>query len=142
MQKDGVCDGGLLVAVCLFLADTKDIEQLLGSLKTGTTLDESVDVDAGVAKTLQNMAKAAEGVDDVGTDQVEAMGEEMMSEMMKKFEEMGEKVRKRTIWTVRDVIKLMRNVGGVNDAAVLLTERFPRSSRRNDAAATVKGCHV
>uniref|UniRef100_A0AAV1TFX2 Uncharacterized protein n=1 Tax=Peronospora matthiolae TaxID=2874970 RepID=A0AAV1TFX2_9STRA len=72
-------------------ADTKDIEQLLGALKTGTTLDESDDVDAGVAKTLQNMAKAAEGVDDVGTDQVEAMGEEMMSEMMKKFEEMGEK---------------------------------------------------
>ncbi|CAI5714622.1 unnamed protein product [Hyaloperonospora brassicae] len=72
-------------------ADTKNIEQLLGSLKTDTTLGESDDVDAGVAKTLQNMAKAAEDFDGVGSAQVEAMGEEMMSEMMKKFEEMGEK---------------------------------------------------
>ena len=95
------------VAVGPFLsdcvADTKNIEQLLGSLKTDTTLDESDDVDAGVAKTLQNMAKAAEDIDGVGSAQVEAMGEEMMSEMMKKFEEMGEKVRRRmlrTLWVV------------------------------------------
>ncbi|KAG6976209.1 hypothetical protein JG688_00001598 [Phytophthora aleatoria] len=68
-------------------ADAENIEQLLGSLKT----DETDDVNAGVAKTLQNMAKAAEDMEGVGTAQVEAMGEEMMSEMMKKFEEMGEK---------------------------------------------------
>ncbi|GMF13819.1 unnamed protein product [Phytophthora lilii] len=54
--------------------------------------DETDDVNAGVAKTLQNMAKAAEDMEGVGTAQVEAMGEEMMAEMMKKFEEMGEKV--------------------------------------------------
>ncbi|CAH0481070.1 unnamed protein product [Peronospora belbahrii] len=71
--------------------DTKNVEQLLGSLKKmDTTCDETDDVNAGVAKTLQNMAKAAQGIDEVGTEQVEAMGEEMMSEMMKKFEEMGE----------------------------------------------------
>ncbi|KAG3116922.1 hypothetical protein PI124_g6610 [Phytophthora idaei] len=68
-------------------ADAENIEQLLGSLKT----DETDDVNAGVAKTLQNMAKAAEDMEGVGTAQMEAMGEEMMSEMMKKFEEMGEK---------------------------------------------------
>ncbi|CAI5722774.1 unnamed protein product [Peronospora effusa] len=72
-------------------ADTEKIEQLLGSLKTDTTSDETDDVNAGVAKTLQNMAKAAEDMEDVGTEQVEAMGEDMVSEMMKKFEEMGEK---------------------------------------------------
>ncbi|RLN67758.1 hypothetical protein BBJ28_00015516 [Nothophytophthora sp. Chile5] len=72
-------------------ADGENIEQLLGSLKTDTTPDETDDVNAGVAKTLQNMAKAAEDMEGMGTAQVENMGEEMMSEMMKKFEEMGEK---------------------------------------------------
>lgn len=75
------------------LADGDNIEQLLGSLKMDSTSDETDDVNAGVAKTLQNMAKAAEDMEGVGTAQVEAMGEEMMAEMMKKFEEMGEKVR-------------------------------------------------
>uniref|UniRef100_H3GM11 Uncharacterized protein n=1 Tax=Phytophthora ramorum TaxID=164328 RepID=H3GM11_PHYRM len=73
--------------------DAENIEQLLGSLKVDATPDETDDVNAGVAKTLQNMAKAAEDMEGVGTAQVEAMGEDMMSEMMKKFEEMGEKVR-------------------------------------------------
>jgi hypothetical protein len=74
-------------------ADADNIEKLLGSLKTDdSTPDETDDVNAGVAKTLQNMAKAAEDMEGVGTAQVEAMGEDMMSEMMKKFEEMGEKV--------------------------------------------------
>ncbi|ETI34151.1 hypothetical protein F441_19099 [Phytophthora nicotianae CJ01A1] len=72
-------------------ADAENIEQLLGSLKTENSTDETDDVNAGVAKTLQNMAKAAEDMEGVGTAQVEAMGEEMMAEMMKKFEEMGEK---------------------------------------------------
>ncbi|EGZ30038.1 hypothetical protein PHYSODRAFT_310116 [Phytophthora sojae] len=72
-------------------ADGDNIEQLLGSLKMDSTSDETDDVNAGVAKTLQNMAKAAEDMEGVGTAQVEAMGEEMMAEMMKKFEEMGEK---------------------------------------------------
>ncbi|KUF94694.1 hypothetical protein AM588_10008088 [Phytophthora nicotianae] len=71
--------------------DAENIEQLLGSLKTENSTDETDDVNAGVAKTLQNMAKAAEDMEGVGTAQVEAMGEEMMAEMMKKFEEMGEK---------------------------------------------------
>ncbi|KAL4099555.1 hypothetical protein PRIC1_007358 [Phytophthora ramorum] len=71
--------------------DAENIEQLLGSLKVDATPDETDDVNAGVAKTLQNMAKAAEDMEGVGTAQVEAMGEDMMSEMMKKFEEMGEK---------------------------------------------------
>ncbi|GMF16542.1 unnamed protein product [Phytophthora fragariaefolia] len=70
------------------------IGQLLGALKADAADDETDDVNAGVAKTLQNMAKAAEDMEGVGTAQVEAMGEEMMSEMMKKFEEMGEKVRR------------------------------------------------
>ncbi|KUF88357.1 Peroxisome biogenesis protein 19-1 [Phytophthora nicotianae] len=74
-----------------FAADAENIEQLLGSLKTENSTDETDDVNAGVAKTLQNMAKAAEDMEGVGTAQVEAMGEEMMAEMMKKFEEMGEK---------------------------------------------------
>ncbi|RLN48648.1 hypothetical protein BBJ29_002540 [Phytophthora kernoviae] len=73
------------------LGDGDNIEQLLGSLKTDAATDETDDVNAGVAKTLQNMAKAAEDMEGVGTAQVEAMGEDMMSEMMKKFEEMGEK---------------------------------------------------
>ncbi|KAE8906291.1 hypothetical protein PF005_g19963 [Phytophthora fragariae] len=71
--------------------DADNIEQLLGSLKMDSTPDETDDVNAGVAKTLQNMAKAAEDMEGVGTAQVEAMGEYMMAEMMKKFEEMGEK---------------------------------------------------
>ncbi|KAG7378254.1 Peroxisome chaperone and import receptor [Phytophthora pseudosyringae] len=72
--------------------DTENIGQLLGSLKTDDATDETDDVNAGVAKTLQNMAKAAEDMEGVGTAQVEAMGEDMMGEMMKKFEQMGEKV--------------------------------------------------
>ena len=79
--------------VATISADTENIEELLGSLKTDTTSDETDDVNAGVAKTLQNMAKAAEEMEGVSPEQVEAMGEDMMSEMMKKFEEMGEKVR-------------------------------------------------
>jgi hypothetical protein len=39
------------------------------------------------------MAKAAEDMEGLESAKVEEMGEEMMSEMMKKFEEMGEKVR-------------------------------------------------
>lgn len=89
-----------MTLMCEYLADTENIEQLLGSLKTDTTPDETDDVNAGVAKTLQNMAKAAEDMEGVGTAQVEEMGEEMMSEMMKKFEEMGEKVR---CWSLMDV---------------------------------------
>lgn len=72
-------------------ADMENIEQLLGSLKTDDSQTETDDVNAGVAKTLQNMAKAVEDMEGVGTAQVEAMGEDMMAEMMKKFEEMGEK---------------------------------------------------
>ncbi|KAL7687299.1 putative pex19 protein [Plasmopara halstedii] len=71
--------------------DAENIEQLLGSLKTENLPDESDDVHVGVAKTLQNMAKVAEEMEGVGTAQVEAMGENMMAEMMKKFEEMGDK---------------------------------------------------
>ncbi|TDH68618.1 hypothetical protein CCR75_000314 [Bremia lactucae] len=72
-------------------ADAENIEQLLGSLKTENGTDETDDVNVGVAKTLQDMAKAAEDMEDMGTAQVEAMGEDMMAEMMKKFEAMGEK---------------------------------------------------
>lgn len=39
------------------------------------------------------MSKAAEDMEGMETAQLEAMGEEMMDEMMKKFEQMGEKVR-------------------------------------------------
>lgn len=85
--------GGIEGLCCGFLGDADNIEQLLGSLKMDSTPDETDDVNAGVAKTLQNMAKAAEDMEGVGTAQVEAMGEDMMAEMMKKFEEMGEKVR-------------------------------------------------
>jgi hypothetical protein len=38
------------------------------------------------------MAKAAEDMEGLDTNKVEHMGEEMMQEMMKQFEEMGEKV--------------------------------------------------
>ncbi|KAI9911116.1 hypothetical protein PsorP6_009143 [Peronosclerospora sorghi] len=72
-------------------AETKNIEKLLGSLKTPALPKETDDVDAAVAETLQNMSKAAEGMESVDTAQIEAMGEEMMAEMMKKFEEMGDK---------------------------------------------------
>ncbi|TYZ64335.1 hypothetical protein PybrP1_012304 [[Pythium] brassicae (nom. inval.)] len=76
--------------------DGKSIEALLGSLKSdgaaaSTAADDDDDVSIGVAKTLQNMSKAAEDMEGMETAQLEAMGEEMMEEMMKKFEQMGEK---------------------------------------------------
>lgn len=70
--------------------DGSNIESLLGSLKMEEQ-QESDDVNLGVAKTLQNMAKAAEDMEGLESAKVEEMGEEMMAEMMKKFEEMGEK---------------------------------------------------
>ncbi|TMW64822.1 hypothetical protein Poli38472_008989 [Pythium oligandrum] len=73
-------------------ADGANIEQLLGSLKTaqGEKEDEDLDVNVGVAKTLQNMAKAAEDMEGLEAAKMEQMGEEMMEEMMKQFEGMGE----------------------------------------------------
>lgn len=45
-----------------------------------------------VGERLQNMAKAAEDMEGMESAKLEEMGEEMMEEMMKKFEGMGEKV--------------------------------------------------
>ncbi|KAF0685728.1 Aste57867_22427 [Aphanomyces stellatus] len=67
----------------------ESLESLLGSLKTKT--DTPVDVDVGVARTLESMAKAAEDMEGMDTNKAEEMGEEMMQEMMKQFEQMGEK---------------------------------------------------
>ncbi|ETV83127.1 hypothetical protein, variant [Aphanomyces astaci] len=68
------------------------LESLLGSLKSKTTADApAADVDVGVARTLQSMAKAAEDMEGLDTNKTEEMGEEMMQEMMKQFEQMGEK---------------------------------------------------
>ncbi|KAF1328761.1 Peroxin 19-1, partial [Globisporangium splendens] len=76
-------------------ADGENIESLLGSLSAksggGGNGDDDDDVSIGVAKTLQNMAKAAEDMEGMESAKLEEMGEEMMEEMMKKFESMGEK---------------------------------------------------
>uniref|UniRef100_K3WTV4 Knr4/Smi1-like domain-containing protein n=1 Tax=Globisporangium ultimum (strain ATCC 200006 / CBS 805.95 / DAOM BR144) TaxID=431595 RepID=K3WTV4_GLOUD len=79
-------------------ADGENIESLLGSLSAkngaaggGGNEDDDDDVSIGVAKTLQNMAKAAEDMEGMESAKLEEMGEEMMEEMMKKFESMGEK---------------------------------------------------
>lgn len=81
-------------------AEGENIHSLLGSLSTnpapataGANQDDGDDVSLGVAKTLQNMAKAAEDMEGLDTGNLESMGEDMMAEMMKKFESMGEKVR-------------------------------------------------
>ncbi|GLD93492.1 hypothetical protein PINS_up002084 [Pythium insidiosum] len=81
--------------------DGADIEKLLGSLsmKSGDAgaaaapevADEDLDVNVGVAKTLQNMAKAVEDMEGLESAKMEEMGEEMMEEMLRKFETMGEK---------------------------------------------------
>ncbi|EQC29562.1 hypothetical protein SDRG_12571 [Saprolegnia diclina VS20] len=69
--------------------DGESVESLLKSLKMKT--DGPVDVDVGVAKTLQSMAKAAEDMEGLDTNKTEEMGEAMMQEMMRQFEQMGEK---------------------------------------------------
>ncbi|KAJ0394889.1 hypothetical protein P43SY_000060 [Pythium insidiosum] len=81
--------------------DGAEIEKLLGSLsmkgadagaaEAAETADEDLDVNVGVAKTLQNMAKAAEDMEGLESAKMEEMGEEMMEEMLRKFETMGEK---------------------------------------------------
>lgn len=77
------------------------------------------------------------------TAQLEEMGEEMMEEMMKKFEEMGEKVR------LGGFGKCVSGLGGwpwasnkVNVWQCLVVERFPRPRGRHDAAAAVEGRDV
>lgn len=69
-----------------------ELQSLLGSLAAPPQVeDESTDVDVGVAKTLQGMARAAEDMEGVEAAKAEEMGEDMMQEMMKEFEKMGEK---------------------------------------------------
>lgn len=96
---------GLLLSIKLTTsllreAEGENIHSLLGALSTNPTpaaasasQDDGDDVSLGVAKTLQNMAKAAEDMEGLDTGNLESMGEDMMAEMMKKFETMGEKVR-------------------------------------------------
>ncbi|OQR92371.1 hypothetical protein THRCLA_08722 [Thraustotheca clavata] len=67
----------------------ESVESLLKSLQMKT--DGPADVDIGVAKTLQSMAKAAEDMEGMDTNKSEEMGEAMMQEMMRQFEQMGEK---------------------------------------------------
>lgn len=66
------------------------------------------------------MAKAAEDMEGLDTSNLESMGEDMMAEMMKKFESMGEKVRYDAI----DMRNLIRRCTDIT----IPTERFPGPS--------------
>ena len=49
------------------------------------------ELDKSVAKTLQGLADASKEMEGMQSGQAEMLGEEMMAEMMKEFEKMGEK---------------------------------------------------
>lgn len=75
-------------------ATGENIQTLLGSLASQENKQEEpigTDVDVGVARTLQGMARAAEDMEGVEAAKAEEMGEDMMQDMMKEFEKMGEK---------------------------------------------------
>lgn len=73
---------------------------------SGTTEDVATDVDLGVARTLQGLATAAEDMEGVDSAKAEQMGEELMEEMMKEFENMGEKKDFDGIGTLDVVVRL------------------------------------
>ncbi|GAB9462736.1 Peroxisome chaperone and import receptor [Globisporangium polare] len=107
-------------------ADGESIESLLGSLKTGVPAaggDDEDDVSIGVAKTLQNMSKAAEDMEGMETAQLEEMGEEMMEEMMKKFEQMGEKSDFQDL--VDGMMQQLLSKDVMYDPMLQICERYP-----------------
>lgn len=81
------------------------------------------------------MSKAAEDMEGMETAQLEAMGEEMMEEMMKKFEQMGEKVR---LCGAADAKRAAEHLHYGHVRA----ERLPGPRGRHDAAAAVERCDV
>lgn len=80
-------------------------------------------VNLGVAKTLQSMSEAATDSEGMEPAQVEQMGEEMMSEMLKKFEQLGEKNDFDSV--VDDMMKQLLSKEVIYDPMRQICEKYP-----------------
>lgn len=66
-------------------------EYLKAAQKENPTDANDLEIDRGVAQTLELMSRASNDMEGMETAQVEASGEEMMNKMMGEFEKLGEK---------------------------------------------------